>query len=116
MAASNGRSRNTTSVKFCFHCGRHTVGEPLFCNFCGRSYDVKFCPKLHANLRGTRVCSRCGSPELSTPQPRVSFWARILLFLLTVISGLVLVVISVGVIVFFRPIPFQARGAVGNRG
>jgi len=92
MAASNGRSRNTTSVKFCYHCGRVTVGEPLFCNFCGRSYDVKLCPKLHANPRGTRVCSKCGSTELSIPQPRVPFWAKILLVLLALIPGLILVV------------------------
>src|SRR5437667_1130043 len=101
MAASNGRSRNTTSVKFCYHCGRDTVGEPLFCNFCGRSYDVKLCPKLHANPRGTRVCSKCGSTELSTPQPRVPFWAKIVLFFVRLVSGLILAAISIGLVVFF---------------
>src|SRR5438552_18431561 len=99
MAASNGRSRNTTSVKFCYHCGRVTVGEPLFCNFCGRSYDVKLCPKLHANPRGTRVCSKCGSTELSTPQPRVPAWAIFLQFVFTVIGRLILILGSIGWIV-----------------
>jgi len=102
MVSSARRSQaNITPVKFCFHCGRDTVGEPLFCNFCGRSYDVKLCPKLHPNLRGTRVCSQCGSTELSTPQPRVPFWAKILLFLLTLVPGLVLLIISIGLVIFF---------------
>src|SRR5438876_9237400 len=90
-----------TPVKFCFHCGRVTVGEPLFCNFCGRSYDIKLCPKLHANPRGTRVCSKCGSAELSTPQPPVPFWARILLFLIILILGILLSLISIGLVIFF---------------
>ena len=88
-------------MKYCYNCDRVTIGEPLFCNFCGRSYDVKLCPRLHANLRGTRVCSKCGSSELTTPQPRVPFWARILLFLLTLVSGLILCVISIGLVIFF---------------
>src|SRR5437870_1360254 len=101
MAASNERSPNNAPVKFCFHCGRDTVGEPLFCNFCGRSYDVKLCPKLHANPRGTRICSKCGSGELTTPQPRVPLWAKPMLFVITFISGLILSVMSVGLTVFF---------------
>src|SRR5207253_6321912 len=55
----------------------------------------------HANPRGTRVCSKCGSAELSTPQPRVPLWATILPFLLMLISGLILVLISVGLVAFF---------------
>jgi hypothetical protein len=61
-------------MKYCHHCGRLTSGEPMFCQFCGRSYDVKLCPRLHANPRWAEVCSQCGSRELSTPQPKVSFW------------------------------------------
>src|SRR5256712_13790728 len=88
-------------MKYCYHCDRVTIGEPLFCNFCGRSYDVKLCPRLHVNPRGTRVCSKCGSGELTTPQPRVPFWARILLVLLTLVPGLILCVISIGLVIFF---------------
>ena len=88
-------------MKYCYHCDRVTIGEPLFCNFCGRSYDVKFCPKLHVNPRGTFVCSKCGSSELTTPQPRVPFWAKIFLFLLTLVPGLILVLISIGLVAFF---------------
>src|SRR5437899_2206481 len=88
-------------MKYCYHCDRVTIGEPLFCNFCGRSYDVKLCPKLHANRRGTRICSKCGSAELSTPQPRVPFWARIALFMITLIFGILFSLISIGLVIFF---------------
>ena len=88
-------------MKYCYHCDRVTIGEPLFCNFCGRSYDVKLCPNLHVNPRGASVCSKCGRTELTTPQPRVPFWARIVLFFLTLVPGLVLCVISIGLVVFF---------------
>src|SRR6266581_8576933 len=102
MVSSAKRSpANTTPVKFCFHCGRDTVGEPLFCNFCGRSYDVKLCPRLHSNPRGTRICSKCGSTELSTPQPQVPFWARIALVLIMLIPGILLSLISIVLVIFF---------------
>lgn len=88
-------------MKYCYNCDRVTIGEPLFCNFCGRSYDVKLCPRLHVNARGTLVCSKCGSSELTTPQPRVPFWAKIVLFLLTLVPGLILSVVSIGLVLFF---------------
>jgi RNA polymerase subunit RPABC4/transcription elongation factor Spt4 len=59
-------------MKHCFACGRITTGEPLYCNFCGKSYDVKLCPRKHVNPRIAEICSKCGSRELSTPQPKVS--------------------------------------------
>ncbi len=31
-------------MRYCNQCHRITAGEPLFCNFCGRSYDFKLCP------------------------------------------------------------------------
>jgi hypothetical protein len=30
---------------------------------------VKFCPRLHPNPRGADFCRRCGSRDLSLPQP-----------------------------------------------
>ncbi len=78
------------SVKYCYECGRMTAGKPLFCNFCGRSYDVKLCPRLHVNPRIAEVCSQCGSRELSTPQPRVSPVWRLLGFLAKVVIALLL--------------------------
>jgi len=65
-------------MKHCYHCGRLTSGDPLFCNSCGRSFDKKLCPRMHPNPRSAEICSRCGSRELSAPQPKVSFGWRIL--------------------------------------
>jgi hypothetical protein len=88
-------------MKYCYNCNRATIGEPLFCNFCGRSYNIKLCPKLHVNPRNAEACSHCGSRDLSTPQPKVPFWATILLFFLSVIPGLILSVFSIVAVAFF---------------
>lgn len=82
-------------MKFCYECGRTTGGEPLFCNFCGRSYDVKLCPRLHANARFAEACSRCGSRDLSTPQPKVPFDFRLAAWLAQGLSGLLLAFVSI---------------------
>lgn len=82
-------------MKFCYHCGRITAGEPLFCNFCGRSYDRKLCPRLHVNPRHAEVCSQCGSRDFSTPQPKVSLGLKFLAGFMRVFLGAVLGVITV---------------------
>lgn len=66
----------------------------MFCNFCGRSYNLKLCPHRHPNPRTAEICSQCGSRELSMPHPRVSFWLAPLLFLLSAVPGLLLVAVS----------------------
>ena len=86
-------------MKYCFSCGRITAGEPRFCNSCGRSYDVKLCPRMHANPRFADVCSQCGSRELSTPQPRVSPWWHVLGFLIRMVLGVLLVCLSLALLV-----------------
>jgi len=82
-------------MKHCYHCGKITVGEPLFCNTCGRSFDRKLCPRLHPNPRSAEICSRCGSRELSTPQPKVSLGWRGIEWLTRISLGAFLVLLSV---------------------
>ena len=84
-------------MKYCYECGRITAGEPLYCNFCGRSYDVKLCPRHHVNPRVAEVCSQCGSRELSTPQPKVSVWWKVLSFLLQIVVGGFLLLLSLAI-------------------
>ena len=74
-------------MKYCYQCGRITPGEPIYCNSCGRSYDVKRCPRGHANPRSAEACSICGSRDLSTPQPRVPLGVRFVAFLLSLFPG-----------------------------
>lgn len=85
-------------MKYCYQCGRMTAGDPLFCNTCGRSYNVKLCPRLHPNPRSAEVCSQCGNRELSQPQPRASFWSRVVACLVIGSAGLVLAYLFVAVL------------------
>jgi len=82
-------------MRYCNHCHRITTGEPMFCNFCGRSYDFKLCPHRHPNPRSAEVCAQCGSRELSTPHPRVSFWFASILTLVSILPGILLLLLSV---------------------
>src|SRR5690242_17475661 len=82
-------------MKYCYKCGRMTPGEPLFCNFCGCTYDIKLCPRLHVNSRNAEVCSQCGSRDFTTPQPKVSLSARLLVFSGTFLLGVALLVFTV---------------------
>jgi hypothetical protein len=86
-------------MKHCYQCGRMTAGEPLFCSSCGRTYGVKLCPRLHVNPRSAEVCSQCGSREMSTPQPRVSIWWKVLEVLVEVSLGVLLVFVTAAVVV-----------------
>lgn len=86
-------------MRYCYQCGHMTAGEPLFCNKCGRSYDVKLCPRLHPNPRSAECCSQCGSRELSTPQPRIPMYLRLLAILARLGLGLLLLYASLAVIV-----------------
>jgi hypothetical protein len=84
-------------MKYCYNCNRITAGEPLFCNFCGRSYNLKLCSHKHANPRSALACSQCGSRDFSTPQPKVPWWAPVLQFVLSCIPGVLLVLASITV-------------------
>ena len=82
-------------MRYCNQCHRMTAGEPLYCNFCGRSYDLKLCPHRHPNPRNAEICSECGSRDLSTPHPRVSLFLAGLINVLIKLPGLLLVAVSV---------------------
>jgi hypothetical protein len=101
-------------MRFCYTCGHTTVGEPLFCNSCGKSYDVKLCPKLHVNPRLAEACSRCGSRDLSVPQRRVPLSWRILALLAQAMSGLLLFGFSLPLLPILLKAVFSGS-AIGNR-
>jgi RNA polymerase subunit RPABC4/transcription elongation factor Spt4 len=82
-------------MRYCNQCHRITQGEPMFCNFCGRSFDLRLCPSRHPNPRNAEICSQCGSRELSTPHPHVSLWLQGLIKILGILPGLALVAVSV---------------------
>jgi hypothetical protein len=86
-------------MKYCYQCGKMTAGEALFCGSCGRSYDVKLCPRMHMNPRGAEVCSKCGSRELSTPGPKIPMSWRLLAILARLGLGLVLFYASLSLVI-----------------
>jgi RNA polymerase subunit RPABC4/transcription elongation factor Spt4 len=88
-------------MKYCNNCQRITIGDPVFCNFCGRSYRVRYCPRLHPNPRAAEVCSQCGSRELSSPAPDAPLRSKLTLFLLTVFPGIALLLALVVYVVAF---------------
>jgi RNA polymerase subunit RPABC4/transcription elongation factor Spt4 len=96
-------------MRYCNHCHRITTGEPLFCNFCGRSYDFKLCPHRHPNPRSAEVCNQCGSREMSTPHPKVPFWMASLLTVLSVVPGVLLLLLSVMFLVGFLRVVLSSQ-------
>lgn len=100
-------------MKHCRECGRMTPGDPLYCNSCGRSYDRKLCPRHHPNPRNAEICSQCGSRELSTPQPKVSIWWRILEWLTRMFIGAFLMVLSAILIFEVLIAVLQSRAGQG---
>jgi hypothetical protein len=99
-------------MTYCFNCGHMTAGEPLFCGKCGRTYDVKLCPRLHVNPRGAEVCSKCGSRELSTPQPRIPMSLRLLAIVVRLGLGLLLFYASLCLVVALVRTPEFQRALV----
>jgi hypothetical protein len=106
------RQKEQTHMKFCHSCGKASAGDPLFCTKCGRTYDVRLCPRLHQNSRWAKACSQCGSRELSEPQPRVSFWWKVLGFLARVFLGLFLLYLSLYVLLALLRRPEVQGGVV----
>src|SRR5690348_4604779 len=88
-------------MKYCYACGRYTAGDPLFCNSCGCSYDVKLCPRLHPNPRHAEVCAQCGSREFSTPQPQVAIGKRLVRHLERTVIALSLTVLFLALVTAF---------------
>lgn len=86
-------------MKFCYQCGKMTAGEPLYCGTCGRTFDVRLCPRSHVNPRGAEVCSTCGSRELSTPQPKIPLSIRLVALLVRLGTGLLLFYLSLSLLV-----------------
>lgn len=105
----NSETNETNAMKCCYQCGKASAGDPAFCSKCGRSYDVRLCPRMHPNSRYAKACSQCGSRELSEAQPQVSFGWKVLEFLAKAGLGLLLVYVSLAVLVdLLRHPQFQA--------
>lgn len=91
-------------MKYCNRCHKLTLGEPVFCNYCGSSFGVKLCGRLHSNPRSAQACSHCGSRDFSTPQPKIPIIFRpfvALLHILPKLIGLTLFIGAINVALYF---------------
>lgn len=86
-------------MKYCFACGHMTPGEPLYCSTCGCTYDVKLCPRQHESPRGAEVCAKCGSKDLSKPQPRIPVGLQFLSLATRLVLGLILFYATLSLII-----------------
>ena len=90
-------------MRYCNSCRKVTSGDPAYCNYCGKSYDVKLCGRGHPNNRSADVCSTCGSRELSTPHPKPSWKLRIFQVIALFVPFVVLTALTLAYIgVFVR--------------
>ena len=82
-------------MRYCHHCRHVTAGQPLFCMSCGRTYDVRLCPRLHVSPRRAEVCAQCGSRDLTQPHPRTTWSRRLLMGGLHMLPTLLVVTIGI---------------------
>ncbi len=81
-------------MRYCPYCHRINAGTPPICNYCGRSWHIRLCPRGHENLYDARFCGICGSTDLTdTAGPR-PWWTYILKTVFLV--GIILFVFSLG--------------------
>lgn len=80
-------------MRYCPFCHRWNTGRPQFCNYCGRTWHVRLCPRGHDNPPDTHYCGTCGSADLTdTAGPRAPW---IWLIRLAVMVILILFVITI---------------------
>ncbi len=85
-------------MRRCTSCFRFYPGNPIFCSYCGRSFDVRICSRGHRNPRGAQFCTECGSADLSTPTPPASLLHRLSGAVLYLFVALFLCLVMVSIV------------------
>ena len=120
-------------MRFCPHCRRLNPGRPMICHYCGRTWQVRLCPRGHENPPDSHFCGICGSADLSETAGPVPFWiwliriASLIIFIVFIaslrlpefhltdqISALVIAItiLLVGINMVLSILPGQARKIV----
>lgn len=82
-------------MKYCSFCKRISPGQPVHCQYCGRTFGVRICHHCReANPREALVCRNCGSAELSETSKPLPYWMVFIkvlfwIFILTLIIGII---------------------------
>ena len=64
-------------MRFCPYCRRWNRGKPVLCNYCGRSWYVRLCPRGHENPADAEFCGNCGSADLTDTAGLYPWWLRV---------------------------------------
>jgi RNA polymerase subunit RPABC4/transcription elongation factor Spt4 len=99
-------------MRYCWSCRKITANDPAYCNYCGKSYDVKLCGRGHKNVRAAEVCSACGSRDLSVPQNRPSMKTFLFQVFAMILPFIVLLVLTLGYIFVFLKTLFENPSAL----
>ena len=80
-------------MRYCSSCHRWFSARPTYCPACGRTWDVKLCPRGHENDANSNnnYCSTCGSPDLSQCSGKER-WFSIMLGFLTGKAGMITII------------------------
>jgi hypothetical protein len=81
-------------MRYCPFCQRINLGHPQHCNYCGRTWYVRLCPRGHENPTDSVFCSECGSPELSETSGPRPWW----LWLIKIFSSLTVLLLFLSII------------------
>lgn len=66
-------------MRYCAYCKRLNVGCPTFCQYCGRSFNVRICKGCgHMNPVEALACRKCGRSNLSEPSGNNSLWIKVI--------------------------------------
>lgn len=65
-------------MKYCHGCRQWNLGQPPYCRFCGRTWNVRLCQSGHENPTSAMFCGICGSARLTEPAPRLPLLLRVL--------------------------------------
>lgn len=98
-------------MKYCAHCKRLNFGDPVFCQYCSHSFNVRICRGCgHMNPIDALSCRRCGRTNLSEPSgsssvwPLVKFLVKILFWPLVIIMAFSLVKAMLANLQAFAPL------------
>ncbi len=82
-------------MKYCAFCKRLNPGQPVHCQYCGRTFGVRICRRCRQpNPREALVCRNCGSAELSEISGSLPSWMDFFnvlfwIFIITLIIGII---------------------------
>jgi hypothetical protein len=65
-----------SEMKYCPYCHRWNLDRPQLCNYCGRSWYTRLCPRGHENPPDAQFCGTCGSADLTDTAGPKPFWLR----------------------------------------